>query len=220
MKKLFWIIASVLAFAPSLARAEVFIWEDPTYNVQVAFPDNWMRQAQLQPDLRLFIVAPQGQDHAACRLTITHDGRFMEAPAAAGLQVSAYVFDANMVLQQFYNRPDTNYVHLSGYNTTASLGAAAAIMTQVDFQKTWMGMSVPMHAIAVASQYNGNRIFMSCEAMSSGFARWEMLFRGIIKSTYFPSVYDTTPNGLYRRFQDDGGVILPMNARNDGITIQ
>jgi hypothetical protein len=220
MKKLLWIITALLAFAPQCARAEIFVWQDPVYNMQVTFPDNWMRQAQLDDDLRLYILAPQGADHAACHLYVNHDGRFMDAPAYAGQQVSAYVFDGNEITSEFYNRPDTNNVSLASYSNGASLGSSAAVMAQANFQKSWNGGTVPMHAFVVASQYNGNHIFMTCEALAQAFPRWEALFRGIFKSVSFPPAFAIEPNGLYRRFQDDGGVILPLNRRNDAVTIR
>ncbi len=219
MKNLIFTLATILALTPSLARAEVFVWQDPTYDMQVAFPDNWLRQAQYQPNMRLSILAPQGADHAACSLYVSRDNRYMETPPNMGLQVAASVFDARTFQTEFYTRPDTNNVRVASYGTTGSLGMAAAVMAQVDFSKKWMGQDVPMHALAIATQYDGKRIFMSCEAMAGSYARWDSLFRGIFKSVSFPGAYSVMPNGHYRRFQDDGGVILPMNARNDAISI-
>lgn len=220
MKKLITLAAALLAFIPAFAHAEVFVWQDPIYHTQVTFPDNWMRQAQLDDDERLQILAPQGADHAACRLYTYHDGRFMDAPAYAGTQVSSFVFDGNQIRQEFYNRPDATAVNVTSYNLNGSLGSSAAVMAMVDFQKTWVGKTWPMRAMIVASQYAGNHIFMSCETLASAWPKWEMLMRGIFQSITFEPAYATEPNGLYRRFQDDGGVILPLNRRNDAVTIR
>jgi hypothetical protein len=220
MKKLLFILAACAAFVPFAAKAQVFVWQDPLYQTQVTFPDNWMRQAQLDADMRLFILAPQGQDHAACRLYTSFDGRFRDAPASYGQQVSTFVFTGDQIARELYNRRDVNNVRVASYGNGASLGASAAVMAQADFQKDWLGGTVPMHALVLASQYNGKHIFMSCETLSSAWPRWEPLMRQIFKSVSFPGAYAVEPNGLYRRFQDDGGVILPLNRRNDAVTIR
>lgn len=223
MKKLILSLAGALALLPALApktaSAEVFVWQDPTYKMQVTFPDNWMRQASLQPNLRLHIVAQQGADHAACRLFVNEDGRYRETPPAMGLNVSGTVYNQAAFTQEFYNRADTTAVRVGNYGSTNAIGPAGAVMAQVSFSKNWMGMQVPMQAIAIASQYGGKRIFMTCEAMSQHYAKWESLFKGIFKSVSFPGAYSVQPNGQYRRFQDDGWVILPMNLRNDAVSI-
>ena len=91
MKRL--LLAALVLFVSPPAHAEVFVWKDPSYGIKVTFPDNWMRQANLDDDLRLHILAPQGMDHAACRLYANHDGLFMDAPASAGPGTSA-AFDS------------------------------------------------------------------------------------------------------------------------------
>lgn len=219
MKNLILTLAGVLALTPTLARAEVFVWQDPAYKMQVTFPDNWMRQGSFQPNLRLHVVAPQGADHAACRLFVNEDGRYRETPPAMGLNVSASVYNQAAFAQEFYNRNDTSNVYVSSYGITNAIGPAGAVMAQLDFNKSWMGTNVPMHAIAIAAQYDGKRIFMTCESMNRHFAKWEGLFRGIFQSVNFPGAYSIYPNGQYRRFQDDGGVILPMNPRNDAVSV-
>jgi hypothetical protein len=217
MKRLFAaLLLSLAMVAP--AKAEVFVWKDPTYNVRVAYPDNWMRQAQLDDDLRFFILAPQGTGHAACRLYITHDGRYMDAPAAYGQQVSAMVFDESAIEREVFARPDTDMVQVASINNGASLGSGAAVLAHVDFQKNWNGRSFPMHAMVLASQYHGDHMIMSCEALAADWQSWEPTMQGILKSVSFPPAFTSTPNGFYRAFQNDGGVILPLNRRKDGVT--
>lgn len=210
----------MIALAPVLARAEIFVWKDPVYDIKVTYPDNWMRQAQLDDDLRLFILAPQGMDHAACRLYVKHDGRFMDAPAYGGQQVSGYVFNQDAIRRAVFERPDTDMVQLTGYTTAGSLGSGAAVMAEVNFQKRWAGEVYPMHALVFATQYHGDNILMSCETLASAWPRWEAVMKGVFKSVSFPSAFTPEPNGLYRRFQDDGQVILPLNRRADGITLR
>jgi len=219
MKKLFLLMTALLAFAP-LANAEVFVWKDPSYDIKVTYPDNWMRQAQLDDDMRLSILAPQGMDHAACRLYVTHDGRFMDAPAYAIQEVSAFVFSPAQIQREMVMRPDTSNVQVTGYTNGASLGAGAAVMANVSFTKEWAGARYPMTALVIATQYHGDHILMSCETLSNAWTRWEETMKAIMKSVSWQPAFATEPNGLYRYFQDDGGVHLPLNRRADGITIR
>lgn len=220
MKKLALLSAALLALVTSSAKAEIFVWKDPTYDIKVTYPDNWMRQAQLDDDMRLFILAPQGMDHAACRLYASHDGRFMDAPAYAGPEVSGVVFTAAQVQKEMVMRPDTSGVQVVGYSNAASLGNGAAVMADVNFVKEWAGAKYPMHALVVASQYHGDHVLMSCETLASAWTSWESTMKAIFHSVSFPAAFAPEPNGLYRRFQDDGGVILPLNRRKDGATIR
>ncbi|HEY8964539.1 MAG TPA: hypothetical protein VIN59_08785 [Alphaproteobacteria bacterium] len=219
MKKIL-LTAAVLLAATLPAKAEVFVWQDPTYDIEVTFPDNWMRQASLDDDLRLQILAPQGMDHAACRLYVTDDGRFKDAPASANMEVSNFIFDGEQIKREIYARPDTDMVKLASYTTNAKLGRAAAVAAEVDFQKYWAGSSYPMHAMVVASQYHGQHIVMSCETLASGWGRWDSVIKGIFKSVDMPSAWAIEPNGMYRRFQDDGGVILMLNRSKNAATIR
>lgn len=217
MKHIFLSLMVLLACGTS-ARAEVFVWKDPQYDIKVTFPDNWMRQANLDDDLRLFILGPQGMDHAACRLYASHNGQFMDAPASAGQQVAAFVFDGNEIAREMYMRPDTSMVRLASYTPNGTLGRAAAAMAQVDFQKTWGGQQYPMRALVLATQYYGNHILMSCETLASAWPQWETTMKGIFKSVDFPSAFAAQPYGLYRNFLHDGQIYLPLNRRGDGIT--
>lgn len=219
MKKLIILLAALMAFAPS-ANAEIFVWKDPVYDIKVTYPDNWMRQAQLDDDMRLFILAPQGMDHAACRLYVSHDGRFMDAPAYAIQEVSGFVFPPAQIQHEVVMRPDTSAVQVTGYTNGASLGSGAGVMANVNFVKEWAGARYPMTALVIASQYHGNRIVMSCETLANAWARWEPTMKAIMKSVAWPTAFAPEPNGLYRRFQDDGGVYLPLNRRTDGITVR
>ena len=196
------------------------MWTDPTYKISVSFPDNWVRQGNFDDDLRLQILAPQGQDHAACRLYVTNDGRFADAPPRANMEVSNFVFDAEQIKREVFARPDTNRVELVSHMTNAKLGRGAATAAEVNFDKNWNGSTYPMHALVLASQYHGKHIVMSCETLASAWGNWDAVMKGIFKSVDFPSAWTIEPNSAYRRFQDDGGVILMLNRSKNAATIR
>ena len=123
MKKLALLSAALIALVATSAKAEIFVWKDPQFDIKVTYPDNWMRQAQLDDDLRLFVLAPQGMDHAACRLYASHDGRFMDAPAYAGQEVSGFVFSPAQVQKEMIMRPDTSAVQVVVWQGERRIGA-------------------------------------------------------------------------------------------------
>lgn len=218
MKKI--LLAVLLVFAAAVpAQANVFVWKDPKYKFTVSFPDTWMRQAINDDDLRLNILAPQGNDHAACRVYASHDGLFNDAPASAkaNLEVSQFLFTDQALKMQLFGRPDVNMVQLDDKSEVAGLGRGSAVLAHAQYQKTYAGQIFPMRSIVLASQHYGDRIVMTCESLTSAYESWEPLFKGIIKSMDFPSAYSPNPNGLYRRFQDDGWVIFPK-GHNEGAT--
>jgi hypothetical protein len=219
MKRLL-LTAAVLFAAIAPARAEVFVWTDPAYDIKVSFPDNWVRQGNFDDDERLSILAPQGLDHAACRLYVSDDGRFADAPPSANMEVSNFVFDGSQIQREVFARPDTNNVRLASYMTNAKLGRGAAVAAEVDFDKRWNNNIYPMHALVLASQYHGEHIVMSCETLASAWLKWDSVMKGIFKSVDFPSAWTIEPNSVYRRFQDDGGVILMQNRKSNAATIR
>lgn len=202
------------------AHARTFVWKDPVYNIKVTFPENWMRQANLDDDMRLNILAPQGSDHAACKLYVSHDGRYMDAYAADQQAISVFIFDQEAIKREIYQRPDTNMVGLASYSPGTLMGKIPAVTAEVDYQKAFAGSVYPMHAMVLASQYNGDRIVMSCEATASGWPRWQELMQNIIRSVDIPSAYAASPNGLYRRFQDDGQVYFTTPRNADGTPLR
>lgn len=211
MKKLFLALGLIAFTAP--ASAEVFVWTDPASRVEVAFPDNWMRQANLDDYLRLNILAPQGADHAACHLYVKDDPRYMDAPPSAQADVNQFVFTPEIIRQEIFERPDTNNVRISNMYPAAGLGPGAAVMAEVEFTKNWMGQAYPMHGQIFATLYHGKNIVFSCETTATGWDTWKDVVAGIAKSVTFPVAWTLTPNSYYRPFQLDGGVILPQNRK-------
>ncbi|MCB1538980.1 MAG: hypothetical protein H6865_00730 [Rhodospirillales bacterium] len=200
------------------ARAQAYVWQDPVYGIKVTYPDDWMRQAQLDDNMRLFVLAPQGMDHASCRLYASHDGRFMDAPAYAQSAVSASVFNAARIRQEMYDRPDASAVRVLAMNPNNALGSGAAVLADISFVKNWAGGAYPMTARMMATQFHGTPIVMTCETLASAWGRWQPVMRNIFADVRFPPAFTPQPFGLYRPFTEDGMVYLPLNRRSDAYT--
>ena len=118
MKFLFALFFILFSFP---AKAEVYVWEDPKFDITLTFPHDWIRQAQEGPDLRLHILAPQGADHAACRVFANQDNRFLYVPPQGAVDVATFIQDQQALQGILANRLHYNNVQLIGYQSLAGL---------------------------------------------------------------------------------------------------
>ena len=182
MKHIFLFLLFVFISLP--ARAEVFVWSDPQFGMTMSFPDDWMRQTQTPDDMRLYIRAPQGQDHAACRVFANKDGRFLYVPASAQHEVSAFVQDTKAAQALLNGRLEYNNVRLVGYQNIGGLGKGPATVAVAQYTKDWNGKSYDMQSIQFGGYVNGIESAFHCEALQQSFARWHPLFMNMVKSKF------------------------------------
>lgn len=209
MRLMKYLFAFFLLICALPTKAEIFVWTDPTYNLTAAFPDNWMRQAQQADDLRLHVLAPQGQDHAACRILAKKDGRFLYVPASAQHKVAAYVQDTKAAQALIDSRLGYNDVRLVGYQNIGSLGKGPATIAVAQYNKEWNGKRYPMQSIHFAGYMNGLETVFHCESVQQAFGRWHATFMNIVKSFDFSAQYASHKQGYYRDFTADGHVFFP-----------
>ncbi|PCH99390.1 MAG: hypothetical protein COB76_05840 [Alphaproteobacteria bacterium] len=208
-----YFIALFLLLIAMPVRAEVFVWTDSKYDITVAFPDNWMRQTQTPDDLRLYVLAPQGQDHAACRVFANKDGRFLYVPAKAQHKVAAFVQDTKAAQQFLDGRLEYDDVRLVGYQNIGGLGKGAATVAVAQYIKDWNGQKIQMQSIQFGGYMNGLETIFHCEAMQQAFGRWHPVFMNMVKSFDFPAQYASHKQGYYRDFTADGYVFFPAGFR-------
>jgi hypothetical protein len=204
-----YIFALFLLVLTMPAKAEVFVWTDPQFDITMAFPDNWMRQTQTPDDLRLHILAPQGQDHASCRVFASDDGRFLYVPPSAQHKVSAFVQDTNAARSLIDSRLGYNDVRLVGYQNIGALGKGPATVAVAQYTKSWGGNTYPMQSIHFAGYMNGLETVFHCEALQQSFGRWHTIFMNMVKSFDFPAQYTSHRHSYYRDFMADGYVFFP-----------
>ena len=63
----------LLAFVPTQAKADYFVWQDAHVRVSLTFPDTWHQITSSDPGDALTIMAPSGRALAQCRLRIHSD---------------------------------------------------------------------------------------------------------------------------------------------------
>lgn len=211
MKYLF--AAILFLFVPFSANAEVFVWTDPTHDITVSFPDDWMRQAQTPDDLRLYVLAPQGKDHAACRIFASDDGRFLYVPPRGQHEVAQFVQDANTLQALLANRMGYGNVRLIGYQSLGGLGKGPATVAMAQYTKNWADKDYDMQSMQFGGYMNGLKTVFHCEALAQSWGRWQPIFLNMVKSFNFPAQYGPVAQGYYRDFMADGNVFLPVGHK-------
>ena len=212
MKYLLALFLLVLPFNHVLAS--VYVWQDPKYDITLTFPDDWVRQAQEGDDMRLHILAPQGTDHAACRVLASNDNRFLYVPPRGAVQVSSFVQDQQAMKNILANRLRYDEVRLTGYQTIASLGKGPASFAVGQFVKAWNGQNINMQSLVFGGYMYGFESVFQCEAMASAWGRWQPVFLDIASTFDYPAKFGILKQGQYRDFMADGFVYFPVGAGN------
>jgi len=196
------------------AQAEIYKWQDPKFKITLAFPDTWMRQAKEGDDLRLHILAPQGQDHAACRVMANHDNRFLYVPPRASVEVAQKVQDQKALESVLANRLRYDNVRLVGYQNIGGLGKGPATVALGQFTKQWQGRNVPMQSVVFGGYSQGLETIFQCESMAQSWKKWYPTFMAMAQSFDFPVRNATFKQGYYRDFMADGFVYFPVGSGN------
>ena len=205
----------VAAAVRTPAEAEVFVWDDPEYNISIVFPDDWRVQQNLNTDVRLHILAPQGRDYAACTITAKRDGRFAMYPDRYTQRINSIVFNTIGLVEHLNltERDDVRLVHRSDY---AGFGKASAVYAEAEYTKDLVLNHFPMRSLMFATLYGDMYFVFECEAASRNWPYWEPVFLNIAKSVDFPLRQHSTPNGFYRDFHNDGGILLNVDNGKTG----
>jgi hypothetical protein len=206
----YFLLLTFLLSLSSIARAEVYVWQDPKYDITLTFPHDWMRQAKEGDDLRLHILAPQGADHAACRVFANNDNRFLYVPPVGATEVTQTVQDEQALKGILANRLAYTDVNLIGYQNVGSLGKGPATVAIGQFQKDWNGNKIAMQSIVFGGYVQGLETIFQCESTSDGWARWHPLFMSMAESFDFPVRTAALKNGYYLDFMADGFVYFPV----------
>jgi len=210
MKYLF-VLFLVIASIP--ASASVFVWQDPKFDITLTFPDDWMRQAKEGEDLRFHILAPQGQNMAACRVFASNDNRFLYVPPRGAIEVAAFIQDQKALQGILANRLHYDNVRLIGYQNIAGLGKGPATVALGQFNTTVNGRNYQMQSIVFGGYSQGLETVFQCESTQQGWDRWYPLFMGMASSFDYPLRNAPVKQGYYRDFMADGYVYFPVGNK-------
>lgn len=205
-------VAALGAFS---AKAEVFVWDDPEYDISMTFPHGWRVQHNVNTDVRIHILAPQGRDYAACTVTARRDGRFAMYPDRYIQRVNSIVFDTKGLVEHL-NLTERGNVKLIHRTDDAGFGRAPAVYAEADYTKDLSIKGFRMRSMMFATLQGDKYMVFECEAAVRNWPYWVPVFLNIAKSVDFPTRQPSVPNGGYRRFQDDGSIMLSVDNNKNG----
>ncbi len=204
------------SFAAESAQAEVFYWKDPEFKIDFVFPHEWRIQHDKNTDVRIRVLAPQGQDYASCKISAKRDGRYAMYPDRYVQRVNSVVFDVKGLMQYWIEHDNVRMIHRSDY---ASIGKSHAVYAEARYTRNFGIRNLPMRGMVLATLYGDMNLVFDCEAAERNWNYWVPEFMSMARTVNFPLNQRSTPNGWYRRFQEDGEIYMSTdNARTGTIT--
>lgn len=210
-----FIFIFVLAL-PSFARADYFVWQDEKTGLSLTFPDTWKPQANVNPDTILTVMGP-GTDNGQpmCRIDVRDDRRYTIFPARYGsavqqVAVSRPFWESYLAQYDEYN--------LGNVVDGAGLGRWFASYALASYGKHFGTVMQSRSAIMFASLYRDKLYVVECSSLEHAYDRWELDFRGIIKSIDFEKAFHELPTGEYANFLDDAEMYFWSPQGPEGTT--
>lgn len=215
MKTIYGIFVLILGvFAALPAKAEVFLWKDPQFEIDFVYPDLWREQFNGNPDTRLHILAPQGRDFAACKIHAKEDKRYMMYPVRYTQRVNSIVFSADNLRQVLIEKDNLSLLSRDDY---AALGKADAVYAEFRHVARPGPAPIPMQGLLFATLYGDMHLVFECEAAARNWTYWQPIFLNMAKSVDFPIWQDIHPHGLYPyNFTEEGDILLSTDNAQTG----
>jgi hypothetical protein len=198
MLRLFIFIA-VLAL-PTIAKADYFLWQDDKTGLSMTFPDTWKMQNNAAADTIMTVGGPSDTAQPVCRIDARSDKRYVIFPVEYNDAVQKVA-----VSKPFWDKYLSQYdgYSLGGVYDNAGLGKGNASFAVASYKTSLGTVLQSRRAIMFASLYGDKLYVVECSALAHGYDRWEMDFRGIIKSIDFKKHYHELPTGEYANFLKD-----------------
>lgn len=198
-------------------KAEIFVWQDPVTKMSLSFPEEWRPQSLDNQEERLFILHPQAHDMASCTVLAHEDRRAMMIPTAHDFDVMKDVFSNENLIDALLARGIQN-PSIEQRIDNAGFGPQPAVIVSVNYALENGSQPFPMHALIFSTLDKGYNMSLMCAAYRPRFEAYRSTFVNIAKSVDFPNGNAPFPNGLYRRFQDEGYVYLLEGSQKEGIS--
>lgn len=204
MKRFLGTLMAVAVIGVMPARADTFVYNDPSFGFGISFPDSWTLQTKDVPTTRIRIAAPVGEDLATCRVKATADGRLNIYPKRHMDEAVVMTLD-----QTFWDGQVNQYdaARIIEYRAPAALGQGDA--TAIRAAYTLNGFS--MSSIMLGTIYDGTRYVMECAARAEIFNTYAPLFGSVIDSFQLDQRYHPFKHGYYRDFLSDPDFEAPKH---------
>lgn len=196
------ILATVVLCAPSLARADYFVWQDVKTGLSLSYPDTWEMKNNTNPTTIATIMGPSGPNNGqpVCKVSTMEDRRYTMYPAEYGDAVQKVA--VSMPFWKEYLARYDDYTIGSVYNG-ASLGRWFASYALASYNVRFGTAYQARRGVMYASLYGPTMYVVECSALEHDYERWDADFRGIIKSIDFKKAYHELPSGEYANFLDE-----------------
>lgn len=194
------LVLALAVIAAPAARADYFVWRDDVSGMSFSFPDTWKIVSSADQDDIVTVMAPSGRAHAACRVRVRDDGRYLIYPQRYSSDIQKIDF-STAFWEQFLGEYDRPVIRES-YDT-GGLGRAYAGYAVATYESAVQGPYMNREALMFAGLYNGDLFIMECSAHQDAFNEWKGLFLSIADSIDFRPAHHQLLNGNYRNFMAD-----------------
>lgn len=178
------------------ARADVFVWEDPTFDFRMTYPDDWVTGVPDRPNVR-YKVAGDGGHHVVCRYLADRDKRYVIYPNRYLPDVRDEAIKSNYWADALPRATDITLID----EFAGGVGAGPSYYALLDYRRPVTGGAMAdMRAITAATIYDDIRFQVICEAGEKHFADYRDLFGAMIDSISFEPKYHPFKQGFYRDF--------------------
>lgn len=203
-----WLMAVVLTVsAAGAAQATTFVWKDPQHGYTMSFPDSWRVNTPDQPDTRLRVAGPVGEDRTTCRMQVDHDGR---AQMYTKEFVDEYVSET--LNRRFWELRTGEMANakITSFVAPASMGDKGdASAIHVSFlADDGSGQMQQMRGVMFASLYADKIFVTSCSTRAEKFGQYAEIFGSILNSVQFDGRYHPYATGYYRNFLMDPKLVI------------
>ena len=187
------------------AREDYYVWGDPDSGLTLSFPDTWKIVSSADDDDVLTIMAPSGRAHAACRVRVNLDRRYVVYPQQYRDAIQRVDFS-----NEFWDKylKEYEYGHLYEVMNGAGLGRSFASYALVGYKSAVQGPYMDRMALNFVSLYNDKLYVLECSSHRDAFMRWKPAFMSIAGSIDFQKAYHENLNGHYRDFTRDEHMFL------------
>jgi len=216
IKSLFLLAFVLSVFAPQVARADVFVWQNPDKNVSISFPDRWGIVSNHEPDEVLRIAAPVklGEvENPQCRVRVNDDHRFKSYSVAHWDHIQRAAFS-----RDFWNDYALGFkvAQVNSVSDGGGLGRGFASYADITFDSHEHPRMI-RRGFAFVSLYNNQVHVVECSVERDSYERWRPTFMSIVKSVDFDPVSMPFKRGEYRDFYAEQSVIKGVRPAGDYI---
>lgn len=201
----FLAVFTFIGLSATSARADYFVWEDPTTGLSLSFPDTWKIVSNNEDNDLITIMPPSSRDHAACRVRDNVDRRYLIYPPrySAAIQKIDVSLDFWSDYLQEYTNPE-----IYNMQNGAGLGRGFASYAVAGYDGMVQGPYMHRKALMLASLYDDDLFVIECSSHADAFDSWKSIFLSIAGSVSFKQVDGVPAAGYYRNFLADPDLVF------------